>query len=62
MIRLKTNDILILANNTFTIIEKKSIKTAKFMIQKQACFLLQISIKFNYTQIQFIPNRNITLS
>lgn len=42
----QTNDILMLANNIFTIIEKKAIKTAKFMSKKQACHLPKTPIQF----------------
>ncbi len=62
MIGLQPNDILMLANNTFAIIEEEAIKTPNFMTKKQVSFLFQISIKFNSTWIQLIPYINITLS
>lgn len=49
IIDLQTDNTLMLANNTFTSIEEKTIKTARFMTKKQACFLLKILIKFNDT-------------
>lgn len=38
-----------LANNIFAAIEEKTIKTARFITKKQACFLSKTSIKFNDT-------------
>ena len=39
IIGLQTNNILMLANNTFAVMKAEDIKTAKFMIKKQACLL-----------------------
>lgn len=47
IIRLQTNNILIVANKTFAIIKKEDIEIAKFITKIQACFLLQMSIKCN---------------
>lgn len=47
IIRPQIDDILILVNNIFIIIEKKPIRPAKFMTKKQACLLTQMPIKFN---------------
>lgn len=62
IVALQINDIVMLANNTFAAIEEKANKTAKFIIKKQVCFLLQTYIKFNCILIQPMPNGDITSS
>lgn len=47
IIGLQINDILILINYTYVVIEKTALKIAKFMKKKQAYFLFQMLIKFN---------------
>lgn len=51
-----------LANNTFATIKEEAIKTANFMIKKQAWLFPKMLIKFNGTWIQLAPNGDITLS
>ena len=53
IMKILTNDILILADNNFTIIEKEGIKLVKIMTKDKKYLILTQPLKLNSAQIKF---------
>lgn len=62
IVDLQTNNILIIANNSFVDIKKQVIKTAKFMTRKQTYLSLKTYNKFNSTWICWNKSKKLLKS
>ncbi len=52
LVEMQTDDILLLANQTFAALKKETIKSAKIMIKNRERLISDNSLKFNETRIE----------
>ena len=61
IVKMQTNDILILADNNFTSTEKDVIRSIKIMTKNKEHFTSIHFLKFNNTQIKFNSNKIVLI-